>query len=119
MQADQRDAVARNRKSLQESLNRRDMGVGHVALEFELRGLGFAQVRDHRAQALGHVPGVREGRGGPGFELRFAVAFDQRDVDPVHRRAADDPDREENPLAPHSPSRDGRLSTPYAGRGLG
>ena len=75
------------------------MGVGHVALELELRGLGFAQVRDHRAQALGHVLGVGEGRGGPGFELRFAVAFDQRDVDPVHRRAADDPDRGRDPLS--------------------
>ena len=107
VEADQRDAVARNRKSLKERLNCRDMGVGHVALELELRGLGFAQVGDHRAQALGHVLGVGEGRGGPGFELRFAVAFDQRDVDPVHRRAADDPDRARNPLSPIS------------GRGLG
>ena len=67
VQADQRDALARNRKSLKKRLDRRDMGVGHVALELELRRLGFAQVRDHRAQALGHVLGVGEGRGGPGL----------------------------------------------------
>ena len=33
MQADQRHALARNRKSPEERFDRRDMGVGHLALE--------------------------------------------------------------------------------------
>ena len=100
MQADQGDALARNRKPFEERLDRGDMGVGHVALELGLRRLGFARVGDHRAQAPRHRLRVGEGRGGAGFEPVFAVAFDQRDVDPVHRGAADDADRTKNPLAP-------------------
>ena len=93
VQTDERDALAGNGKSLEKRLDRRDMGVGHQALEFELRRLGFAQVGDHRAQTLRDLGRVRESRRGPGLELRLAVAFDQRDVDSVHRRAADDADR--------------------------
>ena len=100
MQADQRDALARDREPLEERLDRRHMGVGHVALELELGRLGFAEIGDHRAQALGHGLGVGDSRGRPGFELRLAVAFDQRDVDSVHRRATDDANRIKNPLAP-------------------
>ena len=37
VQADQRDALAGNRESLEKRLDRRDMGVGHVALEIGLR----------------------------------------------------------------------------------
>ena len=93
VQADERDPFARNGKALKERLDRRDMGVGHQALEFELRRLGFAQVGDHRAQTLRDLRRVGESRRGPGLELSLAVAFDQRDVDSVHRRAADDADR--------------------------
>ena len=45
MQADQRDALARDRKPIEKRLDRRDMGVGDVALELGLRRLGFARVR--------------------------------------------------------------------------
>ena len=100
VQADESNAVAGDRMSLKKRLDRRDMGVGHQALKLELRRLGFAQVGDHRAQALSDSRRVGEGRGRPGLELRFAVAFDQRDVDPVHRRAADDADRGRYSLSP-------------------
>ena len=52
VQANERDLFARKRKLVKKRLDRRDMGVGHQALEFELRRLGFAQVGDHRAQPL-------------------------------------------------------------------
>ena len=42
MQADEGDPLAGKRKSLKKRLDRRDMGVGHEALELELRRLGFA-----------------------------------------------------------------------------
>ena len=93
VQANKRDARAGNGKLVEKRLDRGDMGVSHQALELELRRLGFAQVGDHRAQALRDRLRVRESRRGPGPELRLAVAFDQRDVDSVHRRAADDADR--------------------------
>ena len=93
MQPDQRDGLARNRKSPKKGLDRRDMGVGHLALEIRLRRLRLTGARDDCAQALRDPLGVGESRGGAGFDPRFAVAHDQRDVDAVHRRAADDADR--------------------------
>ncbi len=48
VQANERHALAGKGKALEKRLDRGDMGVGHQALEFELRRLGFAQVGDHR-----------------------------------------------------------------------
>ena len=62
VQADERDALAGNGKPLEKRLDRRDMGVGHQALELELRRLGLAQVGDHRAQALRDRRRIGEGR---------------------------------------------------------
>ena len=107
MQADERDTVAGNRKPLKKSLDRRDMGVGHVAFERRLRRLDLARIRDDCAQASRGPLRVGESCRRASFEQRLAVAFNQRDVDPVHRRAADDADGGSYPLSP------------LAGRGLG
>ena len=61
-------------KRVEKRLDRRDMGVGHVAFELGLRRLGFARVGDDGAQALRATSGIGKGRGGPGLELRLAVA---------------------------------------------
>jgi hypothetical protein len=79
--------------SLDKRLDRSDMGVGHEALELDLRRLGLAQVGHDRAEALRDLVRVGESFGGPGFEPRLAVAVDERNVDSIHRRAADDADR--------------------------
>ena len=93
VQADKCDALARDREPIEKRVDRRDMGVGHQALELELRRLGFAQVGDHRAQTLRDLRRIGESRRGSGLELSLAVAFNQRNVNSVHRRAADDADR--------------------------
>ena len=53
VQADERDALARDAEAVEKGLDRRDMGVGHRALEFGLRLFRFGGVGDDGAQGAG------------------------------------------------------------------
>ena len=66
------------------------MGVGHLALELELRLFRLARARHHRAQCARERFRIGEGRAGAGRYPLLAVAADECDVDAVHRRAAYD-----------------------------
>ena len=93
MQAGERDLLAPDPEPLHEGLDRGDMRVGDGAFQFGLRLLRLRRVGDDGAQGARRRLGIGEGRGRPGLDMRLAVAADERDVDPVHRRAADDADR--------------------------
>ena len=69
------------------------MRVGDGALEVLQRFPRARGIGDDFAQRLPHVVGIGISRAGAGLDARFGVAADQRDVDAVHRGAADDADR--------------------------
>ena len=96
------DAVARNRKARAESLDGLDMGVGHRAFELRLRASGGGRIGHDRPQPLSHGLRIGKGRGRPRLDPRLAVALDQRHVDPIHRRAADYADGEQEAGVAHS-----------------
>ncbi len=78
----------------QEGAHGRDMRVGDVALQLIERPFGLGRIGDDRAQSGGDFGRIGIGRPGADARDGFAVALQRRDVDPVHRGAADDPDGE-------------------------
>ena len=77
----------------EKALDRRDMRVGDGGFELDERPRRARRVGDDRAQLGRDLGRVGIGRARAGLEARLAVGADQRDVDAVHRRAADGADR--------------------------
>ena len=72
--------------------DRGDMCIGDGALKLRLRRLRLGWIGDDGAQAPRRFLRIGEGRGRSWLNPRLAIGSNQRDVDPVHRRAADDAD---------------------------